>query len=274
MRCRLARTITLVFLIGGAASALPLWAADLKPKSRMEIMRGLIAEYATVKAPLPRGEKGLFLKADDAEIDQENLRKQITAEGTAVPPNVLIQITDIVFRDKEIAFEINGGGRKKTKWYEHVEVGTGYGTTPIARNDNRGTPTGSTVTLVFTKKLQDMTVAEVKEFLAPVLDFTPVTPMQAITAPVPPEFRAAIEEKRAAEGMDRDMVIAALGQPTRKVRETVDGVEQEDWIYGTPPLRTVFVRFEGEVVVSIEEHSGGVTGESQPPLMTDPRDSR
>jgi len=273
MRCR--STLIIVLILGAACALEPidLWGVDLKPRSRMDIMRGLIAEYATVKAPLPRGEKGLFLKSD-GQIDQENLKKEITAEGTAIAPNVLIQITDIVFRDKEIAFEINGGGRKKTKWYEHIEVGTGYGTTPISRGDNRSAPTGSTVTLVFPKKLEDMTVDEIKEYLSPVLDFTPVTPMQAITAPVPPEFRAAIEEKRAAEGMDRDMVIAALGQPDRKVREMVDGIEQEDWIYGTPPLRTIFVKFEGDVVVSVEEHSGGVTGASQPPLMTDPRDSR
>jgi len=276
MLCRVALTASLVLWTasGTGLFAPRLFAEDLKPKSRMEIMRGLIAEYATVKAPLPRGEKGLFLKADDAEIDQENLRKQITAEGTAVPPNVLIQITDIVFRDKEIAFEINGGGRKKTKWYEHVEVGVGSGTTPISRGDNRGTPTGSTVTLVFPKKLQDMTVEEVKQYLLPVLDFTAVTPIQTFSKPIPPEFKEAVEAKRAVEGMDRDMVIAALGQPNRKVRETHDGVEQEDWIYGTPPLRTIFVTFEGEEVVRVEEHEGGVTGSAQPPLVTDPRDSR
>ena len=269
MFCRLALTISLIL---SAASAQRLFAADLKPKSRMNIMRGLIAEYATAKAPLPSGEKGLFLKAN-GEIEVENLKKEITAEGTAIPPDILIQITDITFRDKEIAFEINGGGRKKTKWYQRIEVGTGYGTAPIAPADGRA-PTGSTITLVFPKKLQDMTVEEVKEHLQPVLDFTPVTPMQALTAPVPPEFQAAIEEKRAAEGMDRDMVIAALGQPDRKVREMTDGVEQEDWIYGTPPLRTLFVRFEGDVVVSVEEYSGGVTGAAQPPIMTDPRDAR
>jgi hypothetical protein len=282
MRCRLALKINplfpvfLIFLVFGFVPAIPsgnLWAVDLKPKSRMDIMRGLIAEYATLKTPLPRGEKGLFVKAD-GQIEQENLKKEITAEGTALQPNVLIQITDIVFRDKEIAFEINGGGRKKKKWFEHIEVGTGYGTTPVSRGDNQGAPTGSTITLVFPKKLQDMSVDELKEHLLPVLDFTPVTPMQAITAPVPPEFQSAIEEKRAAEGMDRDMVIAALGQPDRKVRETDRGVEQEDWIYGTPPLRTVFVRFEDDVVVSVEEYSGGVTGEALPPIITDPRDSR
>lgn len=269
MLCRFALTVTLVF---GAASSQSLFSADLKPRSRMSILRGLIAEYATVKVPLPRGEKGLFLNSS-GEVDEQKLKEEITAEGTAIPPAVLIQVTDIMFRDKEIAFEINGGGRKKTKWYERIEVGTGWGTTPIAPQDGR-TPTGSTVTLVFPDRLQDMTVADVKQYLAPVLDFTPVTPLQALTAPVPPEFQAAIEEERAVEGMDRDMVIAALGQPDRKVRERADGIEQEDWIYGTPPLRVVFVRFEGEEVVSVEEYSGGISGEAQPPLMTDPRDAR
>ena len=269
MLCRLILTIGLVM---GALWTGPVMAKDLMPKSRMNIMRGLIAEYATVKAPLPRGEKGLFLKSD-GEIDKDKLTKEITQEGTAIPPNILIQITDIVFKDKEIAFEINGGGRKKTKWYDHIEVGVGYGTTPITQ-PNQGTPTGSTVTLVFPKKLQDMTVEDIKAYLGPVLDFTPVTPMQMMTAPIPPEFQAAIEEKRAEEGMDRDMVIAALGQPERKVREEEQGVEQEDWIYGTPPLKTIFVRFEGDVVVSVKEYSGGIEGSAQAPIMTDPRDSR
>ena len=270
MFCRIALTASLVW---GTASGVCLFGEDLKPKSRMAIMRGLIAEYATTKSPLPRGEKGLFLKAD-GEIDTEHLQREITREGTAVPLNVLIQITDITIRDKEIAFEINGGGRRKTKWYEHVEVGMGSGTMPISRGDNRGTPTGSTVTLIFPKKLQDMTVEEIKEYLLPVLDFTPVTPIQALSKPIPPEFKEAVEAKRAEEGMDRDTVIAALGQPDRKVRETKDGIEQEDWIYGTPPLRTIFVTFEGEEVVRVEELEGGVTGSAQPPLVTDPRDSR
>ena len=58
------------------------------------------------------------------------------------------------------------------------------------------------------------------------------------------------------------------------LREGGETVEHEDWIYGTPPLKTVFVRFEGDVVVSVEEYSGGVEGASQGVIMTDPRDSR
>jgi len=75
MLCRLALTISLVL---GTASGVCLFGADLKPQSRMAIMRGLIAEYATAKSPLPRGEKGLFLKAD-GEIDDERLHLQPVA---------------------------------------------------------------------------------------------------------------------------------------------------------------------------------------------------
>ena len=68
------RFAAIVILIVGTVSGSCLFASDLKPQSRMEIMRGLIAEYATAKSPLPRGEKGLRLKADGA-IEQESLRR-------------------------------------------------------------------------------------------------------------------------------------------------------------------------------------------------------
>jgi hypothetical protein len=54
--------------------------------------------------------------------------------------------------------------------------------------------------------------------------------------------------------MTRDEVIAALGKPEHKVRETQpDGTEIEDWIYGTPPGKTVFVSFDGDMVIKVEQ---------------------
>ena len=240
--------------------------ADLKPESRLAILRGLVAEYATLKVPLPRGENGLLLKAS-GEVDEKNLKEEITQQGTAISPKVLVQITNIEFKGKEILFEINGGGKRKTKWYEHIEVGMGSGTYPVGTNPNKAntTPTGSMITLVLPGNVNDLTVEQVRQYLAPALDFNPVTPLQAIGRPIPPEFQEAIEAKRAAVGMDRDMVLAALGQPDRKVREEKNGVEQEDWIYGTPPLKVIFVTFEGEEVVNVQEYVGGVKGESLPP---------
>jgi hypothetical protein len=254
--------IASLWIAGIALAGATTQAQDLKASSRMTILRGLVAEYGTVLAPLPRGEKGLFLRVDSG-IDQDSLLHETTHEGTAIPPKTLVQITQITFHDKEIVFEINGGGKKKTKWYEHVEIGVGNNTTPISNpNGSNVTATGSTITLVFPKKLPDLTVDELKDYLSPVLDFEARNPIQMIAEPVPPEFQKAIEEKQAVVGMTGDMVRAALGPPDQKVREEKDGVEQEDWIYGAPPLKVTFVTFEEDKVVRVEEASGGVRGQT------------
>src|SRR5687767_6709014 len=44
-------------------------AEGLTPKSRMAILRGLIAEYGTARVPLPLGEKGVSLSTA-GELDQ------------------------------------------------------------------------------------------------------------------------------------------------------------------------------------------------------------
>ena len=251
-------------LVWGSFWPAELLGADLTPGSRMAIIRGLMAEYATVKVSLPRGDKGLMVDTQGA-VDEAALLREITQNGTAIPPNVLVQITAIEFKGKEIVFEINGGGKKKTKWYERIEVGMGYGTYPVAQGSGK-TPTGSSVILKFSQRLPDLTVDDLKNFLGPVLDFNPVSLIQTFSRPIPPEFLEAIEAKQAAIGMDRQMVQMAMGHPQHKVRETKDGVEQEDWIYGTPPQKVIFVTFEGEEVVDIKEYRSGVAGQTQPPL--------
>jgi hypothetical protein len=252
-------------------SAVYLRAENLKPATRMALLRGLVAEYGMLLAPLPRGEKGLRVNST-GEIDREALLHELTQQGTAVPAKVVVQITGVAFRDKEIEFEINGGGKKKTKWYEHIEIGMGTRTTPINDpNADSKAGTGSMITLRFPARLQEMTVEEIKDYLSPVLDFNAKDPILTMTEPVPPEFQKAIEEKVAVVGMSRDMVLAALGPPERKVREVIDGVEEEDWIYGAPPLKVLFVTFQGEEVVEVQEYAGGVRGETYPYPTEPPR---
>ena len=72
---------------------------------------------------------------------------------------------------------------------------------------------------------------------------------------LPPNIREAIEQERAEIGMDREQVMAALGKPDHKVRERQrDGTETEEWIYGYPPAKTIFVRFAGDTVVRVTEY--------------------
>ncbi len=265
------RLVSATILIFVLSVSMPLRAENLKSATRMEILRGLVAEYGVLQAPLPRGGKGLRLEAG-GEIDREALLHELTQEGTAVPTKVIVQITKIEFHDKEIAFEIDGGGKKKTKWYERIEIGMGTRTTPINNpNADSGGGTGSMITLLFPGKLQEMTVEEIKDYLVPVLDFNAKNPILTMTVPVPPEFQKAIEEKVAVVGMSRDMVLAAVGSPDRKVREEKDGIEEEDWIYGSPPLKVTFVTFRGEEVIDVQEYSGGVRGEIHPYPTQPPR---
>ena len=114
---------------------------------------------------------------------------------------------------------------------------------------------GSTLILDFGKPLPDMTPDELKQFLGPLLDFSKqrsATVNWIETLPL--EMQAAIKDRKALVGMDREMVVAAMGRPERKIRERdPDGLELEDWIYGDPPSKTIFVTFAGEKVVRVKE---------------------
>ena len=89
-----------------------------------------------------------------------------------------------------------------------------------------------------------MTPDDLKQYLSGLLDFSKQhsAAVQWMDT-LPPDIQKAIQDKRPAVGMDREMVVAALGRPDRKVREKApDGSETEDWIYGKPPAKTVFVK--------------------------------
>jgi len=48
-------------------------------------------------------------------------------------------------------------------------------------------------------------------------------------------------------------------------RETADGVELEDWVYGLPPGRITFVTFKGDKVVTVKEEYAGLGNIAQSP---------
>ena len=54
--------------------------------------------------------------------------------------------------------------------------------------------------------------------------------------------------------MDRSTVLMAMGRPDKRVREKVDGTEQEDWIYFQRGLRAQFITFEEGVVIRIKQY--------------------
>jgi hypothetical protein len=229
----------------------------LQPMSRLEIIRGVSGEFARVRKSLPAG-KNAFRYTPGKAIDEAELRRMINKGGSAANPGDSVQITQIQFKGKEILVDINGGGRGRTRLRDHIQLGIGGVPMPVSRTTggpNGYQAAGCTLILNFGKPLPDMSADELKEYLGPLLDFgrqRSATISWVETLPV--EIQAAIKERKAIVGMDREMVVAAMGRPERKVRERdPDGMELEDWIYGDPPSKTIFVTFAGERVVRVKE---------------------
>ncbi len=232
----------------------------LDPDARLELVRFVDGEFAKALQSLPTGRQGFTLKVGQP-VDQHALSWTLMHHGAAFNPGDKVQITAVRFRNSEIVFDINGGGRQKSSWRDHLSIGMGtdvpgMASTTTDSSSPGGDPQsiGSTLILDFGKPVPEMTPDELKADLAPVLDFAKRSAAVQWIDSLPPETQKAIAEKRAEVGMTHEMVVAAIGKPDRKVRETSpDGTDTEDWIFGTPPAKTVFVTFVGDKVVRIEQ---------------------
>lgn len=265
--------IWVVCLLAAAMAVAPAFAQDRKltDEERIELIRGLTAEYATAKVLLPRSRAPLAVDPKGA-YDQKKWISLERENGPAARPGDLIQITKVSLEDKRIVFEINGGIRGGRRWYERVQVDVGTSTrrVPISGPGYGVAPGGTSLALEFPTRLPPLKPAEIKNLLNPILDFNRRSADELYFDSLPPEIQQAVKEKKVVQGMDRDQVLLALGRPDNKVRTTEDGVEYEDWIYGKPPGRIIFVTFEGNEVVRVKEAYAGIGG-SVAPSMPPPR---
>ena len=232
----------------------------LTKENRLELIRGLNAEIAYAKKPLPRLEKGLVLPANGRLEPGDGMLNQLVLQyGLAAKKGDRVQITDMDFRDNGIRFVLNGGAKTKHKWYEHVSVGMGGGeVAPMAKPDDPRAQ-GLTLTLTFPKYVPQLTAPQVRELLSPILDFSVKSPTQAYADTLPPKIRAAVLDHKALVGMNHEMVLTAMGRPDKKFREDESGVTYEDWMYGQPPATVRFMRFEGDRLIRIKELPVGAT---------------
>jgi hypothetical protein len=250
-----------------AVVAVPLFAANdkLTWDERVEIVRGLTAEYATAKVLIPRSKKHLDFMSD-GKFDKPAWEAMAKEVGPAARAGDMVQITKVEIEDERIILELNNGAKGKRRWYHNIEVGTGNRTTPVNQPQNVTAPAGTTIALTFDKRVPPMAAADFKKLLAPVLDFERRSATEQLVDSFPPEVKAAVMEKRAIEGMDREQVLMALGKPRHKQRENKEGDEYEDWVYGLPPGKITFVTFKGEKVAQVKESYAGLGGQTAPPL--------
>jgi hypothetical protein len=247
-------------------TAVSLLRADkLSFDERMEIERGLNAEFATMKVILPRAKKPLVFKSDGT-YDKSAWEKALQDGGPAARLGDEVQITRIEIEDKKIVLELNGGTRSG-HWYDHVQVGMGGNTSPIATNQNGQAANGSHIAIVFPGSVPSLKAADIRQMLSPVFDFEKHSAAQQYVDTLPEPMKKAIKEQRAIAGMNKDQVLLALGKPRNKSRETNgEGDEIEDWIYGDPPGKMIFVRFDEGKVIKVSDSYANIGGSTMPPL--------
>ncbi len=236
--------------VGQASAGKP---SDLKLQSKLAIVRYVDGEFAKAVESLPGGKKGF--KVDVGKpVNDKTLHSALISQGAAVKSGQTVQITNIDFREKEIVIEINGGGKKHFHLLQHLQMGVGADTSAPLPGQDSHNGTGATLVLDYGRRLPDMSPEDLKQQLSALLDFSKHSATVNWIDTLPPQFQQGIKNRQAVVGMDREMVIAALGRPGRKVRErNPQGDETEDWIYGDPPAKTVFVTFEGDKVIRVKE---------------------
>jgi hypothetical protein len=242
--------------------------SDLRPQSRLEIVRYVSGEFAKVVKPLPAGKKGYKVPVGKP-IDDKSFQSALRFQGIAARPGDTVQITSIEFHPKEIVIQVNGGGHKKFNLRDHLQVGMSGGptmptTTTTTTTNAPGPPGGglqpgygAELILDYGKPVPDMSAEDLMHDLGFFLDFSKehsaaVDWLESL----PPQYKQAIKDHSAVEGMDHEMVLASLGRPDHKVRERdPNGEQTEDWIYGIPPAKTTFVTFAGDRVVKVKEYN-------------------
>ena len=220
--------------------------ATLQETSKLSLIRFVSGEFAKAVKPLPAGKDG-FLFIIGKPLNTEALDRAIATRGAAVSTGDNVQITKLDFRDHQIVVDLNGGGRGKHHWRDHLQIGMGGGfpvPTSTTTTQDTGPPglqpgMGSTIFLEFNKPVPDLTPDELKQLLAPFLNFAKErsAAVQWFDT-LPPDMKKAIQERKPVVGMDREEVVAAIGKPDHKsVSATLTATTSKTGFTVSPPPR-------------------------------------
>lgn len=231
----------------------------LTEAEKVALIRGIVAEIGVAKQPFPHGKNGIKLASTGQVLNEPEVRQTVTNDGPAVRPGDRVQITKISFDSHAIVLEINGGPTR-SHWYNHLQIGMGATTTPVALERRSA---GSVITLRFAQGIPPhLTPAQLKQMLAPIVEWNlRKAPVAALGHSLPPAIKQAIQNHQVLVGMNTDMVMAAKGRADEKYHETdpKTGDQYTDWIYGHPPADTTFVRLEGDRVIRVIDYKADGT---------------
>lgn len=251
----------LILALVAAMAAPASWAGQpkLTVQGKLALVRGMVADIGIARQVFPRGEKPVIVAADGRVLNEQFVLRAATQMSPAAKPGQRMQITAIHFHAKSILLELNGGFTK-THWYDHLQIGMGAGTTPVAQAQ---VESGSEILVKFPAGVPaTLTTAQLKQTLSGVLDWNlQQTFSAAVGVRLPPKVVNAINHHQVLVGMSRGMVLAAKGRAGEKYHESdaKTGVEYTDWVYGHPPGDTTFVRLVGDRVVRVIDYKANGT---------------
>jgi hypothetical protein len=258
---------------------LPVWLSaqtnasskKLTEEDRIELLRGLGSEFATVKAFLPRSQRPLPFPSD-GNYDKEKWQEMGKQMGAAARIGDQVQITKVGIEPNRIILDINGGLRQRRgSLRDHIQIGVSgpatSSSTVTQQPQGGGTAViGTTIEVIFPEGVPGLKADDVKKILKPVLEFDKESATENYLDNLPEPVQQAIKAKKAIVGMDRDQVLLAMGKPRHKERTTQDGNELEDWVYGDPPGKVTFITFQSAKVAKIKEAYADLGGSTAAPL--------
>ena len=252
-----------VFVVGEASATdgiktdftpthVPLSKDKLTERGRRDLIRNLEDEQGFAHLPLPVT-AALKLDANGPlSPGPAEYRQLLYSKGQAVEMGGRVMITSMEFKGDRIILDLNGGPYVKHRFLRHIQLNDNN----VVNQTVMDQATGSRITLVFPGYIPDISAPEVKSLLSPLIDFGVKNSAEAYADTLPPLVKNSIQAHQVLVGMNRRMVLAALGEPENKVREhqndDPNAPVYEDWIYGHVPQTVRFIRFDGDRVTRVE----------------------
>ena len=251
-----------VFTVGEASATADI-NTDFKPtrvelpdnrmteRGRRELVRDLESEQGFAHRELPVA-ANLTLQANGILTPgAAGYKKLIYDKGDFAKIGDRVSVTALEIKGDKIIVDLNGGPYAKHRFMRHVQIGVGGATMGGNLNDGQEA-TGCRVTLVFEGGVPEVSAPQVKALLYPLVDFGVKSGPEAYADTLAEPVKRAIAVHQVLVGMNRQMVIAAMGAPESKVREQSADGPYEEWIYGHQPQTVRFVRFQGDRVSMIK----------------------
>ena len=237
--------------LGFSPTRVELPTARMTERGRRDLVRNLEAEQGFAHRVLPLASIVTLHANGNIAPGAEGYKEMVYKKGQAAAAGDRVAVTSIEIKGDRLLIDLNGGPYPKHRFLRHIQIGVGgVDTNPSAQQADPAT--GCRISLVFEGGVPEVSAPEVKALLEPLIDFGVKTGEMAYADTLPAPVKNAIASHEVLVGMNHRMVLAALGQPESKIRETATDGRYEEWIYGHQPQTVKFVRFVGDRVSLIK----------------------